>query len=415
MKYFISSAIISIGLISYTNANAVVRYHQLQNTQEVTIRIEQEITPKDLIEFKSALKQLDESKKTLHMNSVVLESHGGSGDTAKEIGNLIRARKLNTYLASDSECASACVHVLISGVQRYAFGDVRVHRATFMYDSDSDDHVEKFIKEAKKSNEDYVRSMGISIMLADAMDSTVSWSIRQLTELEKTQWQVFGFDTLAEELYFNQTARERHISRNEFIHIFKSNYEDCLKEARDFKQTVFDCAKSKNLKQPSYLMQLMRWLDKKLDSYIGTDIENLPFQDQVETLRKQIRDGKLYKRYTTITEVKDLKSRNQELNQIDALSIQKMEAANKWWVETDKNTLSVLVLNPMDSNLKVVIFELSTTDCKTDGGKKRLLSLQLLANLEAKNSAIYSGQLPFNYNKAIGNGTRCGLIKAAFS
>jgi hypothetical protein len=91
------------------------------------------------------MKQLDESKKTLHMNSVVLESHGGNGDTAKEIGKLIRARKLNTYLATDAACASACVHVLISGVQRYAFGDVRVHRATFMYDSDNDDHVEKFI------------------------------------------------------------------------------------------------------------------------------------------------------------------------------------------------------------------------------------------------------------------------------
>jgi hypothetical protein len=108
-----------------------------------------------------------------------------------------------------------------------------------------------------------------------------------------------------------------------------------------------------------------------------------------------------------------LKSRKQELKQIDALSVQKMEASNKWWVEND--TLSVLVMNPIDSNLKEVVFELSTTDCKTDEGKKRLLNLPLLANLEAKNSAIYSGQLPFKYNKVIGNGTRCGLIKAAFS
>jgi len=390
---------------------AKVVYKPYQSTQEVTIRIEQEITPKDLIEFKNALKQLDESKKTLHMNSVVLESHGGSGNAAVEIGKLIRARKLNTYLASDSECASACVDILISGVQRYAFGAVRVHRATFMYDTDDDDHVEKFINEAKKSNEDYVKLMGISILLADAMDSTVSWSIRQLTELEKTQWQVLGFDRLAEELYFNQTARERHISRQEFIDIFKSNYEYCLKEARDFKQTVFDCAKSKSLKPPSYLIQLLKWLDKKLDSYVGTDIESLSFQDQVEALRKQIHDGKLYKRYTNITEVTDLKPSNLQLNSLDAFSVQKMEAANKWWVEDNK--LSVLVMNPTKFDLKEVVFELSTTDCKTDGGMKRQLSLPLLANLEAKNSAIYSGQLPFNYNKVLGKGTRCGVIKAA--
>jgi hypothetical protein len=403
---------IFLTLINISNCYSEVNLLNYFNTQELTIRLSKEITPKDLRDLKSALKQLDESKKTLHMDSIVLESNGGSGDTAKEIGKLIRARKLNTYLASDAECASACVHVLISGVQRYAFGDVRVHRATFMYDSDKDDHVEKFIKEAKKSNEDYVRSMGISIMLADAMDSTVSWSIRQLTELEKTQWQVLGFDRLAEELYFNQTARDRYISRNEFIHIFKSNYEDCLKEARDFKQTVFDCAKSKSLKAPSYLMQLMKWLDKKLDSYIGTDLNDLSFHDQVEALRKQIRDGKLYKRYTTITEVKDLNSSGSQLKPLDALSVQRMESANKWWVEND--TLSVLVMNPIDANLKEVVFELSTTDCNIDSGKKRLLSLPLLANLEANNSAIYSGQLPFNYNKVIGKGSRCGVIKAAF-
>jgi ATP-dependent protease ClpP protease subunit len=393
-------------------AHSKVIYEPYQNTEEVTIRIKGEITPKDFIEFKNALKQLDESKKILHMKSVVLESNGGSVQTAVMIGKLIRERKLNTYLASGIECASACVHILIGGVQRYAFGDVAVHRATFMYDSDKDDQLSKLISNAKKFNEDYVKSMGISIMLADAMDSTVSWSIRLLTELEKKQWQVFGFDRLAEELYFNQTARERHISRNEFIHIFKSNYEDCVKKARDFEQTVFDCANSKSLKPPSYLMQLMKRLDRKLDAYIGIDIENLSFDEQVEALRKQIRDGKIYKRYTTITEVKDLKPSDQQLKSIDALSVQKMEAANKWWVVGD--TLSVLVMNPIDAQLKEIVFELSTTDCNTEGGKKRMLTLPLLANLEAKNSAIYSGQLPFNYNKVIGKGTRCGIVRKAF-
>ena len=71
---------IALGCFSALSASAKVIYEQEKHSQKVTIRIEQEITPKDLIEFKTALKQLDESKKTLHMNSVVLESHGGSGD-----------------------------------------------------------------------------------------------------------------------------------------------------------------------------------------------------------------------------------------------------------------------------------------------------------------------------------------------
>lgn len=405
-KYFLLLAFFLV----FKTSHARVIFEQYINTQEVTIHIEQEITPKDLTDFKSALKQLNESKKTLHMNSVVLNSHGGSGDTAVQIGKLIRKRNLNTYLASDATCASACVEILISGVQRYAFGNVRVHRATFMYDSDKDEHIEKFIRDAQKSNEDYVKSMGVSLMLADAMDSTESWSIRQLTEQEKKQWQVFGFDRLAEELFFNQTARERYMSRHEFIDIFKSNYEDCLQAARDFKQTVFDCAKTKKLKEPSYYIQFLKWMSKKFDLYIGSDSTPSSFQEQVDSWREKIRNGNLYMRYTTITEVTDVKPIS-SVKFLDKSLVQRMEDANKWWVE--KNKLSVLVLNPTKSELKEVVFELSTTDCKTENGKKRLLSLPLHVNLEANNSAIYRGELPFNYDKAIGKGTRCGVIKSA--
>ena len=346
------------------------------------------------------------------MNSILLESHGGDGDVAREIGKLIRARKLNTYLAENSNCASACVYVLLGGVQRYAFGNVRIHRATFMYDSDTDDHVEKFIKDNQKSVNEYVKTMGISLLLADAMDTTPSWTIRQLSELEKKQWQVLGFDRLAEELYFNQSARERHISRIEFIDIFKSNYDDCLLIAREFKQTVFDCAKTKNLKEPSYYKQFFRWLDKKFDSYVRPSIKDLSFNERVEVLRSKIRNGSLYLRYASIIVVDELISHNTQLKSLDSQTVQKIEASNIWWIE--ENTIFVLVSNPTASVLKEIVFELSTTDCKSEiGNKKRLLSLQLLKNLEAQKSAVYSGQLSFNYNKEIGKGTRCGLIKAA--
>jgi len=96
-------------------------------------------------------------------------------------------------------------------------------------------------------------------------------AIRELTEIEKQRWNIFGFDRLAEEIYFNQTARERRIPRHEFITIFKSNYEDCLAEAFNFKETIFDCAKTKNLKPPSYYIQFLRWLDKLMDLYVRTE------------------------------------------------------------------------------------------------------------------------------------------------
>ena len=407
-----SQFLFAVTILFHINCISEVIYEPYQNSQKVTIRIEKEITPKDLVDFKSALRKLDESKQTLHMNSILLESHGGDGEAAREIGKLIRARKLNTFLAEDTSCASACVYVLLGGVQRYAFGNVRIHRATFMYDSDTDDHVEKFIKDNQKSVNEYVKTMGISLLLADAMENTVSWEIRQLTDLEKKQWHVLGFDRLAEELYFNQSAREIHISRIEFIDIFKSNYYDCLLSARDFKQTVFDCAKTKNLKEPSYYKQFLRWLDKKYDLYFRPSIKDLSFNERVEVLRSKIRNGSLYLRYASISEVDVLKLHRTQVKSLDSQTVQKIEATNEWW--TEENKIFVLVSNPTASELKEIVFELSTTDCKSEIGKKRLLSLQLLKNLEAKNSAIYSAQLPFNYNKEIGKGTRCGLIKGAY-
>jgi hypothetical protein len=407
LKYFF---IVGIAFNFLSQSNAKVIYEPYQNTQEVTVRIEDEITHKDLIDFKSALKQLDDSKKTLHMNSVVLNSFGGNGAAAKEIGRLIRERKLNTYLAKDKSCSSACVHVLIGGVQRYAFGSVGVHRATYMGESDGDEYLQKNIEEATKSNEQHVKVMGVSMLLADAMDTTPSWTIRQLTELEKKQWQVFGFDRLSEELYFNQVSRERYISRREFIDIFKSNYEDCLNQAREFKETVFECSKTKKHKEPSYYTQFLKFLVRKIDFYLGSEIDKLSHHDQVDSLRKNIRYGDLYERYTTITEVTDTKPKSSEKS-LDAQLVQRMEDVNKWWVENNK--LSVLVLNPINSDLKEVVFELSSTDCKTENGQKHLLSMPLFANLEANNTAVYSGQLPFDYEKVIGKGTRCGVIKDA--
>ena len=386
--------------------------HSFANEVIVNLTINGEITKETLQEFKQALNDINNKKQSIALNAVQLNSHGGSGDVGKELGKLIRARKLNTFLAENSSCASACVYVLLGGVQRYAFGNVRIHRATFMYDFDTDEHLEKFIKDNQKNVYEYVKTMGISLLLADAMENTVSWEIRQLTDLEKKQWQVLGFDRLAEELYFNQSARERHISRIEFIDIYKSNYDDCLLSARDFKQTVFDCAKTKNLKEPSYYKQFWRWLDKKFDSYVRPSIKELPFNERVEVLRSKIRNGSLYLRYASISEVDDLNLHSTQAKSLDSQSVQKIEATNEWW--TEENNIFVHVSNPTASVLKEIVFELSTTDCKSEiGNKKRLLSLQLLKNLEASNSAIYSGQLPFNYNKEIGKGTRCGIIKAA--
>ena len=400
-------------LLFFSECNSKVITEQHKLTTDLTIRIEGEITDKTLDEFKTALKELDTSKQTLRMNSVVLDSIGGNGSIAKEIGKIIRARGLNTYLSSDASCASACVDILISGAQRYAFGEVLVHRSTFSGESHDDSKVEGFVNYARKNEEEYIKSMGISMMLADAIDTTESWRLRKLTEAEKKRWQVFGTDRVTEEILFNQIARSRYISRHEFIGIFKNNYEDCLEDAKAFKQTVFECARTKDRKQPNILKRMARSVEKWLDQQLATEQPKKPFPENVAELKNQIRSGHLYLRYMRVSTLNGLKTEAAEssLKSLSKVEVDQMEASNIWWIEDNK--IHVLLKNPTKHRIKKFTFALSDTHCEGKGNKK-LLQFELPTLLEAENSIVYSSELPFDYRKVIGKGTKCGVIKQVY-
>lgn len=396
-----------------TNINAKVIIEQYKYSTDTTIRVEGEITSKTLDEFKTALKELDLSKQALRMNSVVLDSVGGSGSVAKEIGRLIRSRGLNTYLPSDASCASACVDILIGGVQRYAFGEVLVHRSTFFGESHDDSKVEAIVAFARKAEEDYIRSMGVSMLLADAIDTTESWRLRKLTEAEKKRWQIFGTDRVTEEILFNQIARKRYISRHEFIGIFKTNYEECLVEAKEFKRTVFECAATRYRKQPNLFVRILRKLEKWMDQKNAVDPPTKPFEEHVTDLKEKIDSGRLYLRYMLVSEMKvPLSVTNEKsLRSLTKVEVDLMEAANIWWVE--ENKIHVFLKNPTKYSIKQLNFELSDGDCKKSG-KKRMLQFQLPTNLETESSVVYSSELPFDYMKEIGKGIKCGVVENAY-
>jgi hypothetical protein len=407
MKRFVCWIVFFLCVIA---CQAKVIKEPYKSTTELTVRIEGEITHKTLDEFKKALNELDASKQTLRMNSVVLDSIGGSGSVAKEIGKLIRSRGLNTYLPSNASCASACVDILISGVQRYAFGEVLVHRSTFFGESPDDSKVEAIVAYARKREEEYIKSMGISMMLADAIDTTESWRLRKLTEAEKKRWQVFGTDRAAEEILFNQIARSRYISRHEFIGIFKSNYEDCLVDAKDFKATVFECAKTRNRKPPNIFVQTTKVIEKWLDKQVETDRPVKPFPENVSDLKEMIKSGLIYLRYMRVSVLNESKPTTTEASQksLSKTEVDQMEAENIWWVE--ENKIHVLLKNPTKKSIKQISFSLSDSDCK-GSGKKRFLQFELPTKLEAENSVVYSSELPFDYLKVIGKGTKCGVIE----
>ncbi len=232
--------LIAVALVGCTKKNQDVK------NDVVKLIIHGEIRESTLREFKEAIETIESKGQKLLLNAVQLNSNGGSGNVAREIGKIIREKRLNTYLGEDSKCESACVFILIGGVQRYAFGKVGVHRTTYMDTPNDDENVAEDISESVSEVSEYIKSMGASVMLDDAINTTESWKMRYLTETEKRQWQVFGIDRLEEELYFNKLSRELGIPRKDFVEIFKYNYEKCLKDAKELKETIFECVNKKN-------------------------------------------------------------------------------------------------------------------------------------------------------------------------
>jgi hypothetical protein len=396
---------------SSSHANVLM---QAYNAREVTIKIVGEIADDDLQDFKDALKKIDDDKSVLHMNAVQLNSDGGNPAVAIEIGKLIRDRRFTTYIAKDDTCASACVYLLIAGVKRYAFGEVLVHRTSFASELPDTSVIAAKIDEWRKRSTAYLASMNISYMLFDAMQSTPNWQVRTLTEDEKRKWQLIGTDQLTEETLFTEIAKERSISREEFIDIYKQSYEQCLHQAKLFNQTTFECAKSRKVQKISYYQYWSKifkaWVDRKVPT--TTFDENS--QQKVDLLLKKIHSGSLYLRYMKTESIPPTTQQaDKTLVPISKDDVKVMESKNVWWTSKN-NSLFVLLANPTTKNIKRVTFSISTTDCSHEG-QKRYVSLDLIEALDRYRAVVYSGSLPFDYIKDIGAGEKCGIVEEAFS
>lgn len=229
--------------------SATVTIEKYKTSNEVTIRIHHEIIEEDIVEFKNAIEAIEKEKKILHMNAVQLNSRGGSGNAGRVIGKMIKDKKWYTYVSPKSKCVSACVFILMGGVVRYPFGAIGVHRSTFTNGMEVDDSkLEGFVKNDIRIIKEFAVAIGMTNQLIDSILNTESWRVRYLTDQEKRQWQVFGTDRIYEERLFTSIAKEAKIEREKFINVFRSNYEDCLKEAKSFDRTAYDCAKTKEVK-----------------------------------------------------------------------------------------------------------------------------------------------------------------------
>lgn len=160
-----------------TSAHAKVVIDRYTPTDKfVSIKVVGEIQYEEEYSLEDAIETVQREKFNLKLNAVVLNTRGGNVDAALKMGRLIRKHGLNTYLAPNSECASACIFLMIGGLNRMAFGELSVHRSGV--DTNSPTTLEKLKKHNEdntKEVNDYVEEMGISPLLADAILMTPNW------------------------------------------------------------------------------------------------------------------------------------------------------------------------------------------------------------------------------------------------
>jgi len=213
-----------------------------RNSQNLTVvvSIENRINYKDWQALKDALEEVEADGYQLKLNAIVLNSKGGGPTSARALGKIIRDKKLNTYVGPKSECSSACVDVLISGVVRMAFGVVKVHRTKF-YEVVPIEELEEKLIGADKITRDYIEQMGISSLLTEATLMTPEYATRKLTMREKENWGVHAIERIHEAMWIRTTATKHAISIEDVTDVLVDNYYRCESKAKRFEMTLLGC------------------------------------------------------------------------------------------------------------------------------------------------------------------------------
>ena len=246
MRYLCTLVVFLTCLIApHTHAEIKIDYVDT-NAKIAVVKIINKIEYEEDELFIAALEKLAEENYKIKLNSIVLNSAGGNVTAAINIGETIRAKKLNTYVSPSAICTSSCVYVFIGGVVRMAYGLIGVHRSTFN-ETIASNKIHKAISNSDNKIESHVKSMGVSMLLLDAIQMTPNWLRRELSPLEKSRWGVHGVDRIYEELWLRSATSDLGYSYSDIEMKYHKHIIKCFRKATNFEVDPLDCVlKSKN-------------------------------------------------------------------------------------------------------------------------------------------------------------------------
>lgn len=207
MKYTANNLLLSITFAcGATLGSAFVYAQPAESTakpQTLTLRIQGGITKELTAKVKDALQKVTGDPFPAGL-IVLLDSPGGDGIVAMEVGRLLREAHAHVFVTG--KCSSACIFIFMGGVVRQApDGALGIHRARITridpktkkrvdVDVTLNPTAKQRLDEGNRLFRDYVQDMGILAQFSAAMDEIPSDNMRWLTRAESKNLGIIGFE-----------------------------------------------------------------------------------------------------------------------------------------------------------------------------------------------------------------------------
>ena len=224
-------------------ASAEVVFERVKSSGKMTLKISGNIDDNLFQYFESYLNHIKNKKISLHMNAIQLNSSGGDVQVALKMGALIRRAKLNTFVDPVASCKSACVLILMGGIERMPYGQIHIHRSGLVNINQTmtEAKIEESIVTSQNLIANYTREMGLSQNLADAINTTPNWASRLPEPIEMRRWGLEGM-TQASEVALSLVAGSKFkMSKDQFDEHMQENWIRCRTAAIRFEKSPRQC------------------------------------------------------------------------------------------------------------------------------------------------------------------------------
>lgn len=192
---------------------------------------------------------------------VLIDSDGGDGEAAIDIGRLLR--KNNAFIFVTNRCASACVMVYLSGVYRLSIpASIGIHppritlsdrnaRVMKEIQPENNEIAKKLLAQYELTSLNYFKEMNIDLKFFEKLKSLNSPNLYWLNESEIKSFNLDGFDTVFAEKELRNLRKDFNptLMQPDFTNQINATLKNCVYFKNN--PTAFSSCYRKNLQDGS--------------------------------------------------------------------------------------------------------------------------------------------------------------------